>query len=35
MRVSICRIMTQGRAVIVAGNDVRKSIVEFQRGVQP
>jgi len=33
MRVIICRIMKEGHAVIVAGNDVIKGIVEFQRGV--
>ena len=33
MRVTICCIMKEGDAVIVAGNAVIKGIVEFQRGV--
>jgi len=34
MRVIICRIMKEGAAVVVTGNNVIKDVVEFQPGVQ-
>jgi len=34
MRVIICRIMKEGTALLVTGNDVIKGVVELQRGVQ-
>jgi hypothetical protein len=33
MRVIICPIMKESNAAVVTGNEVRKGVMKFQRGV--